>query len=115
MRWLRLAWRRHHWLTMGFLLSVVLALVLTLRFTVSVVYWSTHRDLDVEPWMTLGYVARSHRVPRGDLVEALTPGLRLEHGPRETLMEIAARTGMSEAEVVATVEAALAGLEDAEQ
>lgn len=92
-------------LIVAFALAVVLTAVLGGRLVVSSVYWAQHRDRPIEPWMTVGMVARSYHVPRATLAAALDLGAARD---RRTLAEIARATGRTEADVAARLNAAIA-------
>jgi hypothetical protein len=70
----KLGW--HQWVL---LLLFVGALLVTGLFGVRTVrraiYWRNHRDEQIRPWMSVGYVARSYRVPPHVLYQSinLTP------------------------------------------
>ena len=115
MRRLRDLWRARPVLTLAFLMACALTLFFAGRFVVYTTYWATHRERPVEPWMTVGYVARSWGVD-GREIDALA-GLPLPEvkGHPQTLAEIAADGGVPVAEVIAGVEAAVAELKAAEE
>lgn len=92
-------------LIVAFALALVLTGVFGGRLVVSSLYWAQQRDRPIEPWMTVGMVARSYHVPRASLAAALDLGAARD---RRTLAEIARASGLSEADVVARLEAAIA-------
>ena len=55
----------------AFLLVLLFTAFFTARTVQRAVYWRHHRDERIRPWMSLGYIARSHRVPPRVLTEAL--------------------------------------------
>lgn len=79
----------------GFAVALVLTVVFTVRTISSALYWSDpdHVDQLLEPWMPLGYVARSWDVPREVLAEALN--LPIGEQPRRNLELIAEDIGIS--------------------
>jgi hypothetical protein len=111
-------WRARPWLTSAFLLACAVTLFFAGRFTVYTVYWSSHREVPVQAWMTVGYVARSWGLD-GREIDALA-GLPLPEvkGRPQPLSEIAADRGVPVAHVIADVEAAVeelrAGKDDGE-
>lgn len=107
-------WRARPWLTSAFLLACALTLFFAARFVGHAVYWANHQDEAVQPWMTVGYVARSWGLD-GREIDALA-GLPLPEvkGHPQTLAEIAADRGVPVAEVIAKVEAAVAELKASE-
>lgn len=107
---LRQAWRDRPWLTSAFLFACVATLFFAGRFTFQTVYWASHQDEPVRPWMTVGYVARSWDL-NGREIDALA-GLPLPEvkGHPQTLQEIARDRGIPVEDVIAEVEAAVAEL-----
>lgn len=103
-------WRARPVLTTAFLLACAVTLFFAGRLVVYTAYWSTHRELPVEPWMTVGYVARSWGLdPRAlDAAAGLPPPE--ERGRPKPLAEIARDRGVPVAEVIAEVRAAIATL-----
>jgi hypothetical protein len=82
----KLGW--HQWLLLSvFLLAVIVTGLFAVRAVRRAVYWQTHRDEPVRPWMSVRYVSRSYSVPPHVLYEAV----RLEPIPhdRRPLREIA--------------------------
>lgn len=59
------------------------------RMVMFSVYWSdpAHRDVEIEGWMTPGYVARSYRLPP-DLIRNVLQ-LSPDQAPRQTLSDLA--------------------------
>lgn len=100
-------WRARPWLTAAFLLACGITLFFAGRFTVYTVYWATHREMTVQPWMTVGFVARSWGLDPRDL--DLLAGLPLpeEKGKPQPLAEIARDRGVPVEVVIAEVEAAI--------
>ncbi len=99
--------RRHPVLTAAFALALLLTLFFAGQFIARAVYWSdpAHRNQQVQPWMTVGYIGRSWQLdPREIDAEA---GLPLPQGHPLTLDEIARQRGVPVAEVIAEVQAAL--------
>ncbi|CUH62605.1 hypothetical protein TG4357_00202 [Thalassovita gelatinovora] len=97
----------HHKPTMILLgLALVLAVFFTVRFTLHWVYWQDHRNLrpDIEPWMTVGYVAHAWHTPALDLATLLG---QPEDIRRKTLEEIAHEQNRPVAELIAELNAVL--------
>ena len=103
-------WRARPWLTSAFVLACAATLFFAVRFTVQTVYWSTHRDMPVRSWMTVGYVARSWGLD-GREIDAVA-GLPVPQvkGHPQTLAEIADDRGVPASEIIAKVEAAIVTL-----
>lgn len=102
----------------GLVTAFVLACAVTLGsfgwFTYSAIYWSNHRNQAVQPWMTVGYIARSWNL-KGPQLDALAglPGPK-EKGHPQPLSEIAKDRGVPVEQLVAEVEKAIAVLRMAE-
>ncbi|MBN2630403.1 MAG: hypothetical protein JXR75_07670 [Rhodobacteraceae bacterium] len=103
--------RRHPILTLTFALALALTLFFAVRFGVQVVYWSNpeHRNQQVQPWMTVGYIGKSWGLPARE-IDALAGLPSPERGRPFTLEQIARDRGVPVAEVIAQVESALAVL-----
>lgn len=102
-------WHRHPVLLSAFAIALMLSLFFAGRIAVRVVYWSQHRELQVQPWMTVGYIGRSWRLdPRQiDAMAGLPPPVA---GRPQTLEQIAEARGVPVATLVAEVNAAIAAL-----
>jgi hypothetical protein len=110
MKRILILWRIRPVLTSAFVLACAVTLFFTGRFTVQTVYWALHSEVEVQPWMTVGYVARSWDL-NGREIDALA-GLPLPEvkGRPQPLSEIAADRDVPVAQVIAEVEAAIATL-----
>jgi hypothetical protein len=107
-------WRARPWLTSAFLLACAVTLFFAGRFVAFSVYWATHQEVPVEPWMTVGYVARSWGLePRALDAAAGTPIPEVKGHP-QTLEEIARDRGVPVDEVIADVETAVERMRAAE-
>ncbi|PYS91828.1 MAG: hypothetical protein DMF64_10845 [Acidobacteria bacterium] len=70
----RLSWQQ--WLVaLAFLLALSVTALFGLRTVRRAIYWHSHRDEPIRPWMSVPYVAHSYRVPPHLLYKAigLTP------------------------------------------
>ncbi len=107
---LRLLWRDHRLLMLGFVLALAVSLFFAGRMAMFAVYWAdpAHRNQPVAGWMTPRYVAHSWKVPPRVVGAALSLAPPGDGGRPQTLAEIADQRGLSTAEAVATVEAAIA-------
>ena len=104
--------RQHPFALTGFLLGLAVTLFFAVHGVRSALYWSdpAHRNQQVQPWMTVGYVAKSWGLDPHE-IDALA-GLPLpERGHPFTLLEVAADRGVPVADLIAEVEAALATLQ----
>ena len=103
-------WRTRPWLTSAFLLACAVTLFFLLRLVVQTVYWQTHKEVPVQPWMTVGYVARSWGLdPRALDAKAGLPLPEVNDHP-QPLAEIAQDRGVPVENIIAEVEAAVAAL-----
>lgn len=102
-------WRHHRIALIGFGLALAVALVFAVRLTIFTIYWAdpAHRQQPVAGWMTPGYIARSWEVPP-EVIRAALPVLP-ETGRRPTLAQIAEAEGIPLPELIAGIEAAIAG------
>lgn len=113
LRKIRQIWRRHPWRFSGFAIMAVVTLFLALRICLATFYWSspTSREMAIEGWMPVGYIARSWDIPRETLAEAL--GIEPGSAPRRSLASIAAEQGVSVEELTARISLAIAQHRDA--
>ena len=82
----RLSWRQ--WVVVGlFLLALVGTGLFATRTIRRAIYWHTHRDEPIRPWMSVPYVSHSYRVPPYVLYQAI--GLQPQPRDRRPLREIA--------------------------
>jgi hypothetical protein len=110
---MRSALRRHPVLLSAFALALVLTLFFAGRFVWAAIYWSQHREMPVQGWMTVGYVGHSWGLdPRALDGAAGTPVPAKGHPL--TLDEIARARGVPVAQVIAEVTAAVQALKAAE-
>lgn len=70
-----------------------------------IAYWRAHRDEPIRPWMTVGFVAHSYRVPAHVLYDAL--GLPDKPRDKRPLREIAKTQHRSMDEVKAILQEAI--------
>jgi hypothetical protein len=64
--------KKQRWVALMALLAVVSATSALATHTVHrFIYWQTHADEPIRPWMSVGYVSRAYRVPRELLYQAL--------------------------------------------
>lgn len=107
-------WRSHPIALTGFVVATLVTAFFVVRLTVLTVYWSdpAHRNLAPQPWMSVGYVARSWGVAPEDLVEKTgLPPLRHSRGHPMTLAEIAAQRGMAVEVLIAEIQLAIHDLQ----
>jgi hypothetical protein len=102
----KLGW--HQWLLLiVFLLAVFVTGLFAVRAVRRAVYWQTHRDEPIRPWMSVRYVSLSYGVPPHVLYEAL----RLEPVPhdRRPLRQIAREQNRSVEALIQELQEAIKG------
>ena len=82
------AWREHRWLAAALALACLLTLLFGWRLAATVVAWE-ERELRLQGWMTVGFVAHHWQVERSRLEAALP--LAPTPGERPTLAALAAQ------------------------
>ncbi len=94
MKTLKYLWHKHRLLLVGFSIATLITLVFLTKFTLSLVYWSTHQDAPIETWMPVGYIAKSYNVDRDWLMQqtGLPEG---EFHPRLSVKDAAVKAGIS--------------------
>lgn len=104
----RQLWERNKVGLIAFLLALAVSLFFILRLGIFWIYWSdpAHREQPIEGWMTPGYVAYSHHVPKETVVRAL--GLTPDGHFHKTLDDIAEESGRSVAELKVLLDAVIA-------
>lgn len=102
--------RRPVLLRLAFVVTLALALAFALRLGVGVLYWNANQTRPIEPWMPIGYVARSWDVPP----ETLAQALEIEFGslPRQSIERIAAQQGVPVTDLIAHLDAVIAAHHD---
>jgi hypothetical protein len=101
-----IGWKQ--WIAVAALALVILATgFFAVRTVRRAVYWRTHRDEVIRPWMTVPYVAHSYRVPPPVLYKAL--GIPPEPHDRRPLKKIARDQSRSVNDVISTLENAIVG------
>ena len=105
-------YQRHPLLMSAFLMTSLLALFFAGRFLFGVIYWQSHENEPIRPWMTVGYVGKSWDLNPRVIDDAA--GLPLPvNGRPFTLQEIADQRGVPVSQIIAEVEAAVAKLKGA--
>lgn len=104
-------WAHHRPAVVGLTLALAVALVFAVRLAVFTIYWSdpAHREQAIEGWMTPGYIARSWEVEPDVIRDALPLPSDGTADWRPTLDTIAQGQGMPLPDLIADVEAAIAG------
>ena len=106
---LKTLWRTSPKLLLAFTFAATLTMFFLGNIVFQAVYWANHRDLAVEPWMTVGYVGKSWGLKPQRIDEIAGLPQPMDHPL--TLIEIAQSRGVPVAEVVAQVKAAVAQLQ----
>ncbi|MGL4239067.1 hypothetical protein [Tabrizicola sp.] len=107
---LRQLWRAKPVLTSAFLLACALTLFFAGNFAYRTVYWATHQEEPVRPWMTVGYVGRSWDLDPREIDRLAGLPLPEVKGRPQPLSEIARDRGVPVEEIITLVEAAIAEL-----
>ena len=98
-----LGWRQ--WLVvLAFALVVVVTGIFAVRTVRRAAYWHNHKDEPIRPWMSIGYIAHSHRVAPYVLTEALGLPPKPDRRP---IREIARQQNRSVDEVIAILQNAI--------
>jgi hypothetical protein len=100
-------WRARPWLTSAFLLACVLTLFFAGSFAYRTVYWAVHAEEKVEPWMTVGYIARSWDLNGREIDRVAGLPLPEVKGRPQPLSEIARDRGVPVSDIIDEVEAAI--------
>ena len=108
MQKLKRLWRENRWLSIGFLGAFVLTQFLLIRLSLSIVFWSYHRDEPPSAAMNLGYIAHSHRVSVWELKKSI--GLGEYERERRPIKDIAEERGVAPEILLKEIEDALARL-----
>jgi Arc-like DNA binding domain len=98
-----LRWRQ--WLVvLTFVLVVSLTGLFAVRTVLRTIYWHRHHDEQIRPWMSIGYIAHSFRVPPWVLSQALGLPPKPDRRP---IREIARAQHRSVNEVIAILQEAI--------
>ena len=100
--------KTHPILVLAFLLALGLSLFFAGNIVYRTIYWSNHQNVAVQPWMTVGYIARSWNL-EGPEIDARA-GLPKPEGHPLTLLEIATQRQVPVADVIDLVEKTIADL-----
>lgn len=100
--------KRNRAVAVGFLIAVALVSFFGFRVVDRALYWRdrSHLEETPAPWMTLGYVGRSWRVPPPELARALGVEPMAVRGL--TISEIARARGVPDSVILAELTARLA-------
>ncbi len=85
--------RREWILLLFFLVTLTVTGLFAARAFRRAVYWRAHQDERIRPWMSVGYVAHSYRVPAPVLYQAI--GVEPTPRDRRPLRKIAAEQNRS--------------------
>ncbi len=86
-------WKTHRLVAIGFLLAALLTIGFAIKTIGGILYWSQHRNAEIEPWMTIGYIAHSYRISPRDLGEALD--LTRDQASQKPVGDLAKDAGIS--------------------
>lgn len=103
-------WRLRPVLTSAFLLACAVTLFFVGRFVFQAVYWSSHQDVPIRPWMTVGYIARSYDLDPRELDRLAGLPLPAVKGHPQPLREIAKDRGVPVDDIIADLQHAITDL-----
>ena len=103
-------WRENRLLTIGFIAALVLTLLLVIRFSLSIVFWSYHRDEPPTAAMNLGYISHSHDVSVWELKKSI--GVGEYERERRTIEQIAQERGIEPEVLLKAIEETLLRLKN---
>ncbi len=89
---LKLIWREHRVVFLGFVAAAILTLFFTFKTIGGLIYWSQHREAPLEPWMSIGYIAHSYNIPPHELADQMH--LTRDEAKHKPIGEIAEDAGM---------------------
>ena len=99
---------RRQWLVVAaFVVVVLFTGVFAVRTVRRAIYWHYHQDEQIRPWMSLGYIAHSYRVPPWVLHRALGLPTKPGRPDRRPIREIAREQNRSVNEVIAILQDAI--------
>jgi hypothetical protein len=99
-----LNWRQSA-VVLASLLFFAAGVVFVIRAVRPIIYWHYHQDEPIRPWMNIGYIAHSYRVPPHVLYQAL--GLPHKPPDKRPIRDIARAQNRSVAEVIGTLQNAI--------
>jgi hypothetical protein len=98
------AWKK--WIViLAFALVALGTGVLAVRTVRRALYWRTHRDEVIRPWMTIPYVAHSYRIPPHVLYQAL--GIPPQPHDRRPLRQLAHEQNRPVADIISVLHDAI--------
>jgi hypothetical protein len=100
--------RGRQWLVLlAFVLVVSATGLFAVRTVRRTIYWRFHHDEPIRPWMTIGYIAHSYRVPPWVLRQALGLPSKTSGPDKRPIREIAREQNRSVDEVIAILQDAI--------
>lgn len=105
---MRKLWRNHRWALSGFTLAVAVTLFFLVHITLRAAFWldPAHHDMTPQPWMTVGFIAKSWELDAAEIdAKAGFPSPLEGKGHPLTLIAIARTRGGPVSEVITEVEA----------
>ncbi len=95
---LRHLWQEHRLLLLGFVFVSLFTVMFLIRTIVDTVYFQNNRDREIEPWMPIGYIAKTYDVPPEVLLQSA--GISLDNAIRLRIQRVADETGIPYAQLV---------------
>lgn len=87
---LKRLWHEHKLMLIGFVLVSILTLLFFMRTVIGAVYFNNNKDRPIEPWMPIGFIAKSYQVPSEVLVQAV--GIPLDKSILRQLRRVSQET-----------------------
>jgi hypothetical protein len=103
-------WRTHPFALSGFVLAAAVTLFFLVHIVMRTVFWMdpAHHDMTPQPWMTVGFIARSWDLDPAEIdARAGLPSPGEGNGRPRTLIEIARQRGVPVEQVITEVEAVI--------
>ncbi len=85
-------WHNQKLLLLGFLIVSLFTLMFLGRAIFGAIYFKNHPDRPIEPWMPIGFIAKTYHVPPEILLEAV--GIPKSDSIRRRIRRISQETGV---------------------
>ncbi|MCF6304051.1 MAG: hypothetical protein L3J33_01590 [Rhodobacteraceae bacterium] len=92
-------WQEHRLLLLGFIIASLFTIMFLIRTIFDTVYFQNNRDRPIEPWMPIGYIAKTYDVPPEVLLQSA--GIPLDNSIRRRIRRVAQETGIPYEQLVA--------------
>ncbi len=92
-------WQDHRLLLLGFVIASLFTIMFLVRTIMDTVYFQNNQDREIEPWMPIGYIAKTYDVPPEVLLQSV--GIPLDNSVRRRIRRVAQETGIPYEQLVA--------------